>query len=89
MSLLPCIILEAFEFVPLLCEGGFQVQVGAIVGELQCTVVQLQDKEPDQLLLSDGVLHGSVTAHLTLPYVFLNQALFPSTDTTGRGYILA
>ena len=33
-SLLPSIILEAFQLVPLLCQGGFQVQVGAIVGEL-------------------------------------------------------
>lgn len=44
--LLPSIILEAFQLVPLLSQGGLQVQVGAIVGELQRAVIELQEKEP-------------------------------------------
>lgn len=38
----PCVILlKAFKLVPLLSQRGLQIQIGAIVGELQCAVIKL------------------------------------------------
>lgn len=65
--LLPGVILEAFQLIPLLCQGGLQIQVGAIVRELQSTVIQLQEKEPVILnLLLRWRLHMEKSHHVAL-----------------------
>ena len=38
----PCVILlKALQLVLLLSQRGLQIQIGAIVGELQCAVIKL------------------------------------------------
>lgn len=84
LLLLPSIILEAFQLVPLLCQGGLQVQVGAIVGKLQCTVIQLQEKESLSPACSWDV-HFGRRNHFMGPsgvfeHVFEHQAWFWNSD---------
>lgn len=41
---LPCVILEAFQLIPLFRQRGLQIEVGTIVGQLQGTVIELGEK---------------------------------------------
>lgn len=48
----PCVVLlKALQLVPLLGQRRLQIQIGAIVGELQRTVVELREKNWTTLLL--------------------------------------
>lgn len=54
---LPCVILEAFQLIPLFRQRGLQIQVGTIMGQLQGTVVELGEK--------GGVSSSGQSAYLT------------------------
>ena len=46
VSDLPCgLLLKALQFIPLLRQRGLQVQISAIVGQLQGTVIELVREE--------------------------------------------
>lgn len=45
VSASPCVVLlKALQLVLLLSQRGLQIQIGAIMGELQCTVVKLWNR---------------------------------------------
>lgn len=52
---LPCIVrLKPLQLVPLLGQRGLQVQVGPIVGQLKCAIVELQKHERDTAVMKHG-----------------------------------
>lgn len=44
--ILPSFLLKSLQFIFLFCQGGLQVQVASIVGQLKGTVISL-DREDD------------------------------------------
>lgn len=43
--ILPSFLLKSLQFISLLCQGGLQVQVASIVGQLEGTVIRLDQKK--------------------------------------------
>lgn len=43
--ILPSFLLKSLQFISLLCEGGLQVQVASIMGQLKGTVIRLDGKK--------------------------------------------
>ena len=39
--ILPSVLLQSLQFIFLLCQGGLQVQVTSIMGQLESTVIRL------------------------------------------------
>ncbi len=56
---LPSFLLKSLQFISLLCQGGLQVQVASIMGQLKGTVIRLDQKKTQSNINLSAVLWRS------------------------------
>lgn len=63
--ILPSFLLKSLQFISLLRQGGLQVQVASIMGQLKGTVIRLDGKEDTDNTDLYSILERSCHLHLT------------------------